>query len=80
MRPEPLLYSVNDLAHVLRISRGLVYRLVRRGDLIPVQVGDRLRFRIDDVEAYLDRRRVGSARKLTDLRGGDADNNSPAAA
>jgi len=54
----PLLYSVNDLAHALRVSRALVYRLVRAGELTPVRVGDRLRFRLADVEAYLDRHRI----------------------
>ena len=38
------------------MSRWLVYRLVRDGELRAVRVGDRLRFRPGDVAQYLERR------------------------
>jgi excisionase family DNA binding protein len=34
-----------------------VYRLVRSGALTPLRVGERLRFRVGDLEDYLERGR-----------------------
>ncbi|MGE5274419.1 MAG: helix-turn-helix domain-containing protein [Verrucomicrobiota bacterium] len=51
----PLL-TINDVARQLAISRDSVYRLVRSGALAPLRVGERLRFRPSDIEAYLARR------------------------
>ncbi|MFN0154675.1 MAG: helix-turn-helix domain-containing protein [Gaiella sp.] len=51
---EPLL-SVNDTAALLRTTRSTVYELIRSGDLRPVRVGRRLRFRPADIETYLSR-------------------------
>ena len=45
----------------LGVSRWTIYRLVRRGDLRAVKVGERLRFRPTDADAYLERR--GPTRK-----------------
>lgn len=50
----PLL-TVNDVTRLLVISRDSVYRLVRSGALKPVRVGERLRFRPEDIDAYLQR-------------------------
>jgi len=50
----PLL-TINDVAHQLAISRDSVYRLVRSGALPSLRVGERLRFRPSDIEAYLAR-------------------------
>jgi excisionase family DNA binding protein len=47
--------TVNQLAGRLAISRDTVYRLVRAGKLPTVRVGERIRFRSEDVDAYLDR-------------------------
>jgi excisionase family DNA binding protein len=49
------LLTVNDVAARLSISRDTVYRLVRSGALESVRVGERLRFRVSDLEAYLGR-------------------------
>jgi excisionase family DNA binding protein len=54
--PERLL-TVNEIAFRLAISRPTVYRLIRSGALIPVRVGERLRFRVSDLEDYLERGR-----------------------
>lgn len=48
--PQPLL-SVDDAAAFLRVSRRQVYRLVERGELKPLRVGSRLRFRLRDLES-----------------------------
>ena len=37
------------------MSRWTVYRLVRDGELRAVKVGERLRFRVEDVDTYLER-------------------------
>jgi excisionase family DNA binding protein len=51
------LLSVNEVAALLGISRPTVYRLARRGDLASYRVGERLRFRPTEIEAYLERNR-----------------------
>jgi excisionase family DNA binding protein len=57
-RPESLL-SVNELCAWLGCGRDLVYSLVRRGELEPLRVGERLRFEPTDVRAYLRRNGAG---------------------
>ena len=42
----------------LHVCERTVYRLVERGELVAHKVGNRLRFRTADVEAYLDGTRV----------------------
>ena len=54
-RAAPELLTVNELRGVLKISRGTVYKLVNRGELPAVRVGERLRFRPADVDRYLER-------------------------
>ena len=46
---------MNELRGVLKVSRGTVYKLVNRGELPAVRVGERLRFRPADVDRYLER-------------------------
>jgi excisionase family DNA binding protein len=53
---SPLL-SINEVARLLSVSRRTVYALIRRGDLAPIRVGERLRFEQADVRAYLERNR-----------------------
>ena len=51
--PTAPLYTVDELANLLRVDRATVYRLP-----IPyVIVGTRRRFRVEDVGAYLEARR-----------------------
>ena len=52
----PLL-TINDVARQLAISRDSVYRLIRSGSLCPIRVGERIRFRQEEIDAYLERRR-----------------------
>jgi excisionase family DNA binding protein len=61
MTPEadvlsPLL-SIHELSELLGISRPTVYALVRRGEFVPIRVGERMRFDPADVRAYLERNR-----------------------
>jgi excisionase family DNA binding protein len=53
--PSRPLLSVNDVARYLAISRKSVYRLERSGDLRSLRVGARLRFRLSEVDAYIER-------------------------
>jgi excisionase family DNA binding protein len=53
---SPLL-SINEVAELLGISRPTVYALIRRGELVPIRVGERARFAPADVAAYLERNR-----------------------
>jgi excisionase family DNA binding protein len=55
-RIEKLL-TIADVAQVLGISRGSVYRLMRSGELPAIRVGERARFEPTDVRAYLERHR-----------------------
>jgi excisionase family DNA binding protein len=49
------LRTINQVAAYLGIGRTSVYRLVASGELKAVRVGQRLRFRPEDVDAYLER-------------------------
>jgi excisionase family DNA binding protein len=53
------LLTVNQLAQLLGVSRWTIYRLVRDDELRAVKVGERNRFRPEDVDAYLERQRAG---------------------
>jgi len=52
----PLL-TINGACAALVVSRRTIYRLVSQGDLVAVRVGERLRFRPEDIERYLEERR-----------------------
>jgi excisionase family DNA binding protein len=49
------LRTVDGVAEYLATSRWNIYRLVSRGELRAVRVGERLRFREEDIAAYLAR-------------------------
>ena len=49
------LLTVNEVGALLRVSRVTVYRLMERGELASVKVGESRRFRRRDIEAYIDR-------------------------
>jgi excisionase family DNA binding protein len=51
------LLTISDVAALLGISRGSVYRLMRSGELVAIRVGERARFDQADVRAYLERNR-----------------------
>jgi excisionase family DNA binding protein len=70
-----LLWSVSEVAQTLGISRSTVRRLVRRGQLPVVKIGDRPLFRPDDVEALLSRLREARppVREVDDKPGAGCD-------
>ena len=55
VKREPLL-SVEELARMLQVTTGTVYRLVREDGLPGVRVGGQWRFRRDEFESWLDSR------------------------
>jgi excisionase family DNA binding protein len=48
------LLTVDETADLLRIDRSSVYRLEREGSLRSVRVGQRRRFRQEDLSDYLE--------------------------
>jgi len=54
-RPVPLL-TINEAADYLNVERSTLYRLMRRGELVPsARVGHRWRFRLEELDHYLQR-------------------------
>ena len=54
------LYTVDDLATDWRVSRATIWRLVREAGLPAIRPHSELRFRPQDVERWLESRRVGA--------------------
>ncbi|WP_160010701.1 AlpA family transcriptional regulator [Rhizobium sp. 18055] len=48
-----LLIDRNELQHALGVGKSTVFKLIKRGDLKPVNIGRDLRFRVADVEAMI---------------------------
>jgi excisionase family DNA binding protein len=53
--------TTEDVTEALRVAPGTVYRLVRSASLPAARVGGQWRFRVEDVEEWLSRRRVPPA-------------------
>ena len=49
-------FTVKTLAERWQISAMSVYRLAKRGELKATKIGSQIRFNIDDVRAYEERR------------------------
>lgn len=47
------IYTVKDIANMLKVQEITVRRMVSRGDLKAFKVGNRFRFNADDFEEYL---------------------------
>ena len=50
---EYKLYSANEVAQILNISRSLVYQLVERENIPVVQINSLIRIRPEDLEFYI---------------------------
>jgi excisionase family DNA binding protein len=62
MAPLERLRNVREVAGLLGVSRMTVQRLVARGDLPVVKIGDRSLFRPADIDALIERsRRTGGS-------------------
>ena len=51
------LLTIPEVAEYLRLNRFTVYRLAERGDLPGFKVTDQWRFKVREVEQWLERRR-----------------------
>lgn len=47
------LWTVEQTANALQVSRTLVYRLARRGELPSLKISNRLRFNPADIETWV---------------------------
>lgn len=50
-----LLYRLKEAEEVLRLSRTMIYRLIKRGDLEQVKIGDATRITVASVQALIER-------------------------
>lgn len=50
-----LLYRLREAEEALGLSRTMVYRLVKRGDLEQVKIGDATRITVASVQALIER-------------------------
>jgi putative molybdopterin biosynthesis protein len=48
------IFVVDEIAQILRVPKGRVYDLVRRGKLPAVRIGRQVRFREESVNAWLE--------------------------
>lgn len=55
---RPYFYTARELAQILRVTENTIYRLARRGELPSFTIGRSIRFRTQDVEAYLEKARA----------------------
>ena len=65
---EKEFYSRKELAELLGVTPLTVYRITQRGELDYHMIGSAMRFRRDDIEAYLTMRRnvgMGPRKKTT---------------
>ncbi|GIU97414.1 MAG: hypothetical protein KatS3mg013_1217 [Actinomycetota bacterium] len=59
-RMKPLLKPA-EAARMLGVSRSQIYHLAATGEIAHVRVGHSVRFRLEDLERYIERRRVAAA-------------------
>ena len=52
-KPEPMLYSVSDVARMIRFSRSKTYEMIRDGKIPHIVVEDRIRVRHKDLLAWI---------------------------
>lgn len=52
--PVPVTYNVDEAAQALRISRALLYQLIRSGRLRTVKIGSRRLVPVDALREYID--------------------------
>lgn len=53
----PLLVNVGQAATMLSIGRTALYELIWSGELAPIRIGRSVRFAVEDLEAFVERRR-----------------------
>ena len=59
------LLTARELGELLGFSSSTVQDWAERGDVPAFKVGGRLRFRVSEVEAWLETRRIGEGRRAS---------------
>lgn len=52
-----MLYTVSEVAKLLKVNRNFVYDIIKKGELRAIRVGS-IKIRRDDLEAYINEREV----------------------
>ena len=52
-----MLYTVREVANLLKVNRNFVYDIIKRGELRAIKVGS-IKIRHDDLEDYINQREV----------------------
>ena len=52
-----MLYTVREVANLLKVNRNFVYDIIKRGEVRAIRVGS-MKIRHDDLEAYINQREV----------------------
>src|SRR5215470_11539127 len=67
--PEPRVATLDEVARILRISRGGAYAAAKRGDIPAVRIGKRILVPLAAIERLLDQTRPRSSGELPDNEG-----------
>ncbi len=51
--------TVAELAEYLKISRSMIYRLLKRGELPGFKIGSDWRFNAEEIDRWLEERKIG---------------------
>ena len=54
--------TVTELAQYLKISRSMIYRLLKRGELPGFKIGSDWRFNAEEIDRWLEERKIGPRR------------------
>ena len=66
---ESFLYTVQEAAEALKISRSKVYGLMKEGELPSVKIGGSRRLRKQDLMQYVDCLDVGLSSQISNTKG-----------
>ncbi len=56
--PTPLLVTIAQAAEILTIGRPTIYQLIWNAELVPIRIGRSVRFAVDQLEEYVNRRQA----------------------
>ena len=63
MEEPSRLFTVTETCKYLRISPPTLYRMIERGELVPVKIGKRTLFDRKDLDTFIDAAKVPLAKK-----------------
>ena len=55
LRTDEQLLRARDVARILNVSRAMAYRVIQRGDIPVVRIGNAVRVRLSDLQEYVKR-------------------------